>query len=226
MIGSFPYLRSQFQYYDRKEKDYFYFVPTGFEPEYIQNLRDLKSIGQFGKTLEKVVVITSLAWSPIGRQIMMNFGGDYFYDAIDKHDLISTKQRATELLERTDASDYQKRNVITIAVADVEDKDGNTRRFVALNSAAARDPKISGSIEKQLKPNELMIGGILGDDAHAEENLNEFARRWGWRVKSLDASRNFCPSCSEARRRQGSTTETQTSRRFKPRMPNPNRIRR
>jgi len=210
MIGSFPYLRTQFQYYDREQKDYFYFNPVGFEPEYIQNLRDLKSIGEFGKTLEKLAVLASLAWSPIGRQIL---GFTDIEGGIDRHYFTSTAQRAGELRDQAAVSDYVKKNVLTVAVADVEDKDGNTYRLVSVNSAIQKDEKLYDAVMKNIKPNEIVVPNILGGDAHAEENLNEFARVNGLTVRSIDASRDFCPSCSEARRRQGSSTETETNRR-------------
>ena|GEM_PF-3648464 len=208
IIGSYPYQHSQFQYYDRAQKDYFYFNPTGFEPEYVQNLGDLKAIGEFGKALEKASVVAALGWSPIGRDLLQLID---FKTSIDRRGITSTKERTEEIKREANTSDYIKNNVLTIAVADAQDSKGNTYRLVSINSKAQQDSRIYSAVQQTLKPNEILVPNILGGDAHAEENLNEFARRYGLTTKTIDVSRPFCPSCSEARRKEGSSTETKTS---------------
>lgn len=209
IIGAYPYTNTQFQYYNYENKNYEYFVPTGFVPDYVQNLRDLQLIGEFGRTMEKGIVAAATMWNPYLRQLMQiaDVGGE-----IDKHGTTSTKERVSEIHKQTNVSDRVKNGVLTIAVADVEDKDGMKYRLVSLNSASQQNKNIMAAVNQTLKPNEILVPNILGGDAHAEENLREFAKKYGLKVNSIDVNRPFCKSCSEERRRSGEKTSTTTSK--------------
>jgi RHS repeat-associated protein len=210
LIGMYPYSMSQFQYYDYDTKNYEYFTPTGFTPEYLINLKELESIGEFGRSMEKGVVVAATFWNPFLRNLigLANVG-----EEIDKRGIVNTKARADEIHRDATLPDRVKKSVLTVAVADAETQEGYKYRLVSLNSASYQDQRIRDAVAKTLKPNEILIPNILGGDAHAEENLREYTKRFGLTPTTLDTNRPFCKNCSEENRRNSTSTSTTTSKR-------------
>lgn len=159
IIGQYPRSVTRYEYYDSDKKDYFDFIPTGYIPDYVYHLNDLKAIGEFGAAYEKVGIIAALAWSSYGRAILSNV--DYEGD-MDRRRWTTTKTRVDQFKNQSNIRQYFKDNVLTVAVADVRDEHGNTFRLVSLNSATHNDEKAFLEIQRLLKPNEILVPNILG----------------------------------------------------------------
>ncbi|WPQ66582.1 RHS repeat-associated core domain-containing protein [Chitinophaga sancti] len=122
-----------------------------------------------------------------------------------------TKDRANDLLTNMDISDYVRRNVVTIAVADAETLDGKHFRLIGINSSMRKFDAIMKTLIASLKPGEILVPAS-DPDAHAEGNIYEFAKRWGLTITSIDPSRPFCRNCEELRRRNTTPTATRVTK--------------
>ncbi|WPV66715.1 RHS repeat-associated core domain-containing protein [Chitinophaga sp. LS1] len=125
----------------------------------------------------------------------------------------STKDRAKDILKNMDVSDYIKRNIVTIAVADAVNLDGKHFRLIGINSSMIDQKSVMEELRASLKPGEILVPIMDLEREHAEVNVYEYAKRWGLTITSIDPSRPFCANCEELRRRNSTPTDTKMSKR-------------
>jgi hypothetical protein len=107
-------------------------------------------------------------------------------------------------------SDYVKKNFLTVAVADGYTLNGKNVRLIGINSSMAKDPKVMEALKATLQEGEILVPGIT-EKAHAEENILNYANRWGVIVTSVDPSRRVCGDCKVLLFKNNVSTSTPSS---------------